>query len=478
MEAKKDLIHPAGKPLNQKVKMGYGMGGIALFLCLSSWGAYSLYYFTDIVGFSASLAGVLVSLGILYDGVSDPVVGMWNDKSTSHKGRRRPYMMKGTIIYFFGCWLLFTDFELPGVLNVIYYVIVLFLFYVGMSAVDIPHAALAAEMTLDYDERSELNTWKAFWADLAGCLSSFILSWALIVSNAFDISVKAGWSVIAFIFAGVGVLSVLVTFKATKGYEVTGEEVEERADDSGFKAYIEVLKNKSFRCVTIAFSLCIGGSTAFLTLGTYYMMYVLNLTEGQVAIANFCLYLPGLVFVFIITKMAVKWSKKWSWMISIGSFTIACIWMVLFIKPGDGAAMTVYILYGVMALGIIAWYQITWAMIPDCVEIDEYKYGVRREGAYYAALTFVQKVVWALSMFVSGTLVLANIGYVPGEVQTPETIAAFRVSIIISALIVGASCVFIAISPMTRKAHAALNEAIRNKKAGLPVDETDIAGLL
>jgi Na+/melibiose symporter-like transporter len=39
-----------------------------------------------------------------------------------------------------------------------------------------------------------------------------------------------------------------------------------------------------------------------------------------------------------------------------------------------------------------------WASLPDVVEIDEYTYGIRREGAYYGVISFMYKIASGISV--------------------------------------------------------------------------------
>lgn len=61
----------------------------------------------------------------------------------------------------------------------------------------------------------------------------------------------------------------------------------------------------------------------------------------------------------------------------------------------------VFILAALAGLGIATVYVIPWAMLPDIIEDDELRTGQRREGSYYALISFFQKLgtgaaLWAI----------------------------------------------------------------------------------
>ncbi|MCB1160654.1 MAG: MFS transporter, partial [Leptospiraceae bacterium] len=58
---------------------------------------YLLNFYTDVVGLKAELAGLAISAGIFWDAISDPLMGILSDKTQSSLGKRRPYILAGSI---------------------------------------------------------------------------------------------------------------------------------------------------------------------------------------------------------------------------------------------------------------------------------------------------------------------------------------------------------------------------------------------
>ena len=84
-------------PLSNRQRVGYGVGDIAICFYWSGVGLYLLYFYTDIVGISPYLAGWIYALGIAWDAVTDPFMGYLAERTSSPRGRYRPYILFGTI---------------------------------------------------------------------------------------------------------------------------------------------------------------------------------------------------------------------------------------------------------------------------------------------------------------------------------------------------------------------------------------------
>jgi Na+/melibiose symporter-like transporter len=139
------------------------------------------------------------------------------------------------------------------------------------------------------------------------------------------------------------------------------------------------------------------------------------------------------------------------------------------------------IFYGMMILasgGIISVSLTGLSMIPDAIEVDEFKSGQRREGLYVGVNMFVRKFMVALVLWLVG-ITLSAIGYVPDQVQSDQTLFGIRL------LYAEGTAFFLLVSaalayymPMTRDRHAALRAAIELKREGKAWDETAIKPLL
>jgi GPH family glycoside/pentoside/hexuronide:cation symporter len=137
-----------------------------------------------------------------------------------------------------------------------------------------------------------------------------------------------------------------------------------------------------------------------------------------------------------------------------------------------------YAMMVVASGGVMSIYMTIWAMIPDAVEVDELKFGQRREGLFFGVISFVRKLAVAFFIWMIG-IVLSKIRYVAGQPQPDGVLLGIRllyaegVAFFLLLSIVGAYLL-----PMTRKRHEALKTAIQLKKEGRTWDEESLRDIL
>jgi len=123
---------------------------------------------------------------------------------------------------------------------------------------------------------------------------------------------------------------------------------------------------------------------------------------------------------------------------------------------------------------------LTWAMIPDCTEVDELRTGNRREGLHYGVANFVQQLALALVLWAVG-LGLTWFGHLSGgDVAQPHS-ALLGIRLLTAegtALCCLLTAVFAHKMPMTAARHAALREAIELKRQGEEVDLGEFADVM
>ena len=167
--------------LNFTTKLAYGSGDMGPAITANILVFFLLYFFTNVAGLPAGLAGSILAIGKVGDAINDPIAGILSDRTRTRWGRRIPWMLFGAIpfgIFFFLQWIVPTFSEDPNVNNwglFVYYVVVATLFNIAYTAVNLPYTALTPELTQDYDERTNLNSFR-FAFSIGGSILSLILA--------------------------------------------------------------------------------------------------------------------------------------------------------------------------------------------------------------------------------------------------------------------------------------------------------------
>ena len=244
--------HDFNAKLPFKVKLSYGFSGYCSFITWTIFSYYGLYFFTENVGLSAAFAGAMISLGTLWDAITDPLIGTLSDNSKNPKGRRRPLMKKIAIPFILVSMLLFTNWGFSEGVSKVYFVFIILAYYTCQTVVDISSSSLGSEMTNDYNERASLATFKNYF----GLTPTVIVGLSLTLSTVFAavFGERFGWTAAVGVFMIVWAILMFFLYKNTEGYErprPEGEEVQ------GFKPkdIIDLFRNKATRIVMMIFGL-------------------------------------------------------------------------------------------------------------------------------------------------------------------------------------------------------------------------------
>lgn len=459
--------------LSFKVKVGYGLSGYCSFIAWTAFSYYGLYFFTDVVGLTAVFAGAMISLGTLWDAITDPIVGGISDNLKNKYGRRRPLIIGVALPFVFISILMFTNWGFSEPVAKVYFVIVILLYYTAQTVLDISSSALGSEMTLDYDERSTLATYKNYFGLLATVAISPTLVLVAYFGEFFE-NPDFGWSCTLAVYMAIALIFITILWRSTRGYERHRGEGGNKFSISDLK---ELFKNKSARIVAIIFAVGIFSNTINYSIQVYYFTNYAQLTGGQIASVTMVFGVASIIGAWACNEMMKKLGKKLAWVIGVGSEGIVLVAMVgLFINPGQIGM--IYALVILMAVGNAAIYQVPWAMIPDCVDVTELSSGKRIDGVVFGSVAFLQKASGAIGVAFLGTL-LTVIGYSDVDVQSPETLAGLKN---VFGFLVGGLYLFtiilVAKYPLSKKRHDRVIEAIEERRQGKEIDMAEFKDLI
>jgi GPH family glycoside/pentoside/hexuronide:cation symporter len=132
-----------------------------------------LFYLSSVVGIAAWKAGLILLVSKLYDVVSDPLAGWLSDKHKSPAGRRRPFLLWGTLVGGIAMALIFTvPFHGDRPVVWLYVLVVNLIFTTGYSIYNVPHLAMATEMTNGFHERTVLQGWRIVAASIGTAVAT------------------------------------------------------------------------------------------------------------------------------------------------------------------------------------------------------------------------------------------------------------------------------------------------------------------
>ena len=156
-------------------KFAFGVGQFAEGLKNGGFGFFILFYYNQVLGLSGTLAGAALFIALIFDAVTDPLAGSLSDNLKSKFGRRHPFMYASAIplaLAFFG---LFAPPEgLSEMMLFAWLTVFAILTRGAMTLYHVPHLALGAEMTEDFQERTTIVAFRQFFGTLGGAAAILI----------------------------------------------------------------------------------------------------------------------------------------------------------------------------------------------------------------------------------------------------------------------------------------------------------------
>ena len=273
----KTIIMTNKIPLVEKI--GYSFGDAAANLVWRGALAYLAIFYTDTFGISAAAAGILFLVVRLSDGVTDIIMGMIADRTTTRWGKFRPWVLWSTPFLGLFMVLCYSTPNLSPTGKLIY----AYITYIGLTLAytvnNVPYSALMGVMTSNNTERVSLSGFRFAGAFLGGLLvMGFTPRLVEYFGGGND---QQGYQYTMFLFAAFLVAMMIFTFKSTKE-----RVVPHIADDSSLRRELwDLCKNLPFIVVPLL----------VMTLFFYYR----NLVTGILFFATtVCVY----VFVSRLTK--------------------------------------------------------------------------------------------------------------------------------------------------------------------------------
>ena len=441
--------------LTVKQKLGFGifdLGGNMLFTLMSFW---ALKYLTDTVGIAAAWAGIAVMIGKAWDAVTDPLMGFISDRTFSPWGRRRVYLLFGSVPMLLSMVFFFTSPQyLPSSMHIAWAIVALMFLNTASTIINVPYSSLTPELTSNYNEQSSLNGYRfgcAVFGTIAGAgaVEPLVTAFARPDSATLLLDPR-GFSVMGFILGSVMMIVTLLTFLGTKEKKYRKEDLPK---DSFFSTYKAVFKNRPFVLLLLTYALHMTGISFLTAILAYYTNHVLGRSDIT-TIALVILLLTAMVFIPISVIVSKKIGKMRTYQICFVIIGSACgiIYLLGHLLPIEFFfALMIY-----AGIGVGFSYVAPFAMVPDVIEHEAVKTGKRNEGAYYGMWTFISKLGTALALFISGQILELG-GYIShsGEsavVQPPTVFSAIRTIIgPVPVVILVAAIIVIQFYPLDKK---------------------------
>jgi GPH family glycoside/pentoside/hexuronide:cation symporter len=432
----------------------YGSGDLGFNFYWTTVSLYILYYYTDVLGISASAAGLVFLAAMLWDAVTDPLMGLIAQRTRTRWGSYRPFIIGGAIPLCLSLMLLFHAPGLQGTALIAYALAMQVLFRTAYTIANIPYSALASSITDSSLERSALSAWRISLATIGSAIVGYSTLKLVPLLGAGDeargfflTAAIYGWLSLPFLL-GVGCF-----VRETRPPEVTARV--------SLRETFKVLRRNGPFLIVLAATMCatLGGVISSKTL-VYYFKYTLG-NEAAVGLAFAANSLTILVSAPLWAMLTIRTSKRFVW--RTGALCSITGSLLLFINPFE-TVWVVIALVTVSAIGAAAGYLSFWSALPDTVEYGEVRSRTRIEAPTFGIMSFAQKTAYGAAVAMAG-LLLDMIGYQPNVEQSPATIGYLKaIMTLVPAAFIAVAYIIIGTYPLDAKNHARLVTILRRRR--------------
>ena len=417
-------------------RVAYGIGGAAFSIKEAAYAVFVLIFYTQVLGLDGALTGTILFLAVIFDAVTDPIIGAWSDRLKSRWGKRHPFMLAAIIPLGLGMLALFIP---PQWVAAAQSSLGLWLLFwsiwirVFLSAFTIPHFALSAEITRDYRQRSALIGMRMLFVFL---VTVFVPALSLF-----------------FIFTGpdgsdgrfapdhyplYGLLSCLLMWFvgltcifATRGHARSSldSNAEEPAGLRVFLTdFVGTLRNQNFRYLLFFEIAAMISYGALITVNVLVWTYYFELSNDQFSLLLAVPSLLGVVLALLVLKtLGGHWEKHTVIQYTTILLCLDAVWVYLARVagwlPDNGDPGLFYLLMLQMMIWMFLFIMrtiSTFSLIGDIADEYDLDQGKQQQGSFFAAFAFTSKLATGFGPLFGGIILsLTGIqkGMLPGTVE-------------------------------------------------------------
>ncbi|MFA5120995.1 MFS transporter [Zavarzinia sp.] len=432
----------------------YGLPALALTAVGVPLLLYLVPFYTEDKGLNPEVVGAVLFGVRLADAVFDPTFGSISDHVRTRWGRRRPWLLVGSILLMVSIWHAFMP---PQTVSWQYFLFWMVALYASWTMVIVPYVAWGAELTGNFDERTRI----------AGIREIFLLVGTVMAAGvptilkAFGISGQSATmeTIGLFVVVGLPITIALVFWKVPEPTLIAGQ-----AHHGWRESVAAIRKNGPFLRLITAFLLNATAQAMVATLFFFYVKFILQ-DPGHGPMLLLTYFLSGITAVPLWMRLAEHFGKHRTW-----AFSMISSAGVFLITPFLGAG-DVWIFFAITVItgASLGCDQIlASSMQADVVDIDSIRSGQQRAGLYFAIWNMVTKMAGGIAAGIALPL-LGAFGFSaaaePAANPRGAMIALVVLFAVVPPLLRLASVRIIWRYPITRERHARLRAMLERKLA-------------
>ena len=453
--------------LSFKDKLGYGPAAYGDAACYSLVCTFLLFFITTVADIPPAAAGSIIAFGTVVDAVLNTIMGYLTDNVKTRWGRRVPFMVVFGTFVFITTLLLFTGIHSTYMVKVIYYSVMIALFWISYTGFFVPYLALGAEFTQDYQERTTLRSYAAFF-NMLGSMTAMTAPAAIVdMLTNMGFTTERAWSLTADAIGLIASVTVLITAAVARKFDRPNTdkiiEIPNFSIIGLFRQYLQVLKLKPIRWLLLTSLFFLISYGIFLSDMLYFFTYNLGLGSGHISVMLFLRCLVGVLIIPVVSKVCALTDKRSALII----FQMVCAVLIAASKiTGIGNDFRLYLFIVLIGTATVTYWQVMPAMIYDVCEYDQLETGMQRQGTIVSIQGLVEAISSGIGAQILG-LILQFAGFnSDAAAQSAHTMEWIEnCTTFIPAIFLFLSCVTLWKYPITKKVYEDICRKLEDSKS-------------
>ena len=454
-----------------KEKIGYGFGDMASSMFWKIFSAYLPLFYAMVFRLDLEVTAVLMLVTRIWDAVSDPMMGIISDRTSTRWGKYRPYLLWIAVPFAISGVLLLTKPDFGETGNTVWAFVTYILMMTVYTAINVPYGSMLGVMTEDSDEKTVFSSFRMFFA-YGG--SFIVLAFWEPMCNFFagttgELTHDPGaWQYAMMVVGVICVILFVLTFAMTKErVKTTPKTTSVKADLGsllhngpwwillGGVLFFNFFNAIRYSVIPFYFATLIAKDAALSIFSIDFLFYAgIFLAVGEVA---------NMIGVAVATPITFKLGKKGTFLWSLFALIALCIAFYYVPTSGSGAYWTLMVLQILVCIltGIVS--PLVWSMYADISDYAELKFKTASTGLIFSSSSMAQKfggafgasaVMWILAAFGFNTE--------EGAVQTADAVEGIKLLMSwIPAAVAAISAIFVFIYPLTTKRMKEINAELK-----------------
>lgn len=389
------------------LKLLYGSGDLGPASIGMMRSIFYAIYLTDVVGIEPLLASIGALVGIIWDAINDPLIGLLSDRIKTKYGRRRPFLLWFAFPFGLSFVILWSAPNWESQIGLLVYVTLAFMLSDTLTTlVVMPFLSLTPELTRDYDERTSLSSFRTVFQLVAAI--TVVVTAPMIVDSvlAGGGTQQQGFMTAGAIFGAVGSLPLfLIGLFVRERYSSREEE------PLPFRESLKMAwQNVPFRYAAGIYMFNWSAVDMVAITFPFFLLYWVAQGDLLAKINLFGIDLAlESAFFGVLMSVCILFVPFWLWFARrynkirayiVGMSAWIIVQTLIFTIP-QGDVEYLLLIAAMAGVGVSAAYVLPDSILPDVIEWDELRTGRRQEGIYYGIRTLIRKLTGALVIFIT-----------------------------------------------------------------------------